>query len=93
MTWKNPKIGLQKSVGVDVQADEEKNASFRFAPGWLEVVAPDEAKVTVDGKSARERTVQVWEGLHRVEATVGHERASKTAEVVAGETTSVELRP
>ncbi len=91
VTFENKQIGLHKTMSADVIANEEHNASWRFFPGWLEVVAPDDAKVLVDGKVSAKRTLQVWEGHHRVEAVFGHQKTSKSVEVIAGETTSVDL--
>jgi hypothetical protein len=89
----NPKIGLHKVETVELQPGENKNVTYHFSPGFLEVVADDDAKVSVDGKPITNRTMQVWEGLHRVDAIYGHDKVSKSAEVIPGETTTIEVRP
>lgn len=89
----NNKIGLHKVETIELKPGENKNVTYHFNPGFLEVLANDDAKLTIDGKPISNRTMQVWEGSHKVEATYGHDKVSLSTEVLPGETTTVELRP
>jgi hypothetical protein len=51
---------------------------------------PETATVLVDGVKVKDRTVALWEGRHRIDVVFrGGQKASKTADVVRGETSEV----
>lgn len=88
----NKKLGFKRTVTVDVVSNEQTAARFAFSKGWIELDAPSGAKVLVDGRPVTGTHIQLWEGTHKVEAMFDDKRksrASRTAEVAAGMTTSV----
>ncbi|MBL8952373.1 MAG: PEGA domain-containing protein [Myxococcaceae bacterium] len=88
----NVKLGFKRTVTVDVISNEQTAVRFAFSKGWLELDAPANAKVLVDGRPAGGKQVQVWEGAHKVEALFDDKKKThtvRTAEVSAGMTTSV----
>jgi hypothetical protein len=89
---RNDKLGFKRAVFVDVLANQQTSVRFAFATGWIEIDAPEGAKISVDGKATPSRHVQVWEGVHKVEVTHSnkkHTHAVQTADVTASMTTSV----
>jgi hypothetical protein len=89
---RNDKLGFKRTVSVDVVPNELTAVRFAFSMGWIEIDAPDGARVSIDGKATTGRHIQVWEGTHKVEVTHSdkkHSHSVQTAEVTASMTTSV----
>jgi hypothetical protein len=89
---RNDKLGFKRTVSVDVVPNELTAVRFAFSMGWIEIDAPEGARVGIDGKATTGRHIQVWEGTHKVEVTHSdkkHSHAVQTAEVTASMTTSV----
>jgi hypothetical protein len=88
----NKKLLFKRTVTVEVQANEQTAVRFAFSKGWIELDAPKESTVNIDGRAVTGKHIQVWEGTHHVEAVHADKkrsRASRTVEVAAGMTTSV----
>ena len=89
---KNDKLGFKRTVMLDISANQQDAVRFAFSQGWLEIDAPKQSRVTVDGKVATGTHVQLWEGSHRVEVTHANKKKTRdvqVAEVTPGMTTSV----
>jgi hypothetical protein len=89
---RNDKLGFKRTVSVDVVPNELTAVRFAFSMGWIEIDAPEGAKVSIDGKATTGRHIQVWEGTHKVEVAHSdkkHTHAVQSAEVTASMTTSV----
>ncbi len=88
----NKKLGFKRTVTVDVVSNEQTAVRFAFSKGWVELDAPQGAKVLVDGKPVTGTHIQVWEGTHKVDAQFDDKkktRATRTVEVESGMTTTV----
>jgi hypothetical protein len=68
---------------------------FELGRGTLDVTAPDDAEVIVDGRLVGKGRVKVelWEGHHRVEAQLGASRVQERFEIARGETWTYAVTP
>jgi hypothetical protein len=92
----NKKLALKRTVTVDVTADGQSQARFAFSRGWLQIDAPADARVSIDGRSASSSRMQVWEGTHRVEVTYADKKKTRevqSVEVGAGATIRAKFAP
>jgi hypothetical protein len=90
VTVENKELGLKRTLTITAAAEERTFLRVEFARGWLSVDRPEGATVLVDGVKLKERTAAFWEGRHRIDVTFrGGQKASKTADVVRGETAEV----
>ncbi len=88
------RLGLKRTVELDVVAGRETEASTVFATGWVELHAKSGAAITVDGKPVSNKLLSLLTGTHRIEARFpGGGVASQTVEVVSGMTITVYLEP
>jgi hypothetical protein len=87
-------------TGIDVRRKVEVRGPatavrFVFGKGWLDVTAPSEAIVYVDGRriGTGNVKVQLVEGDHRVEVRLGQARASEQFQLIPGQTWTYEVTP
>jgi hypothetical protein len=64
-------------------------------PGFLDVTAPDEAEVFLDGRRIGKGSVrrEIREGAHRIEVRLGAARVAERFSVAPGETWTYEVTP
>ncbi len=90
ITVENPEVGLKRQVTIKASDEERTFLRLEFVRGWVDVDAPAGAKVSIDGVPAKGRTITIWEGRHRVDVVFANgQKASKSADVVRGETTQL----
>jgi hypothetical protein len=90
ITVENKDLGFKKTMTITAASEERTFLRFEFARGWVSIDRPETATVLVDGVKVKDRTVALWEGRHRIDVVFrGGQKASKTADVVRGETSEV----
>jgi hypothetical protein len=72
-----------------------RTAATRVAKGVLDVTAPPEAEVFLDGRRAGKGSVrrEIGAGAHRIEVRLGAARVAERFEVAPGETWTYEVTP
>ena len=90
ITVENKDLGLKRTMTITAANEERTFLRLEFGKGWVSIDRPESATALVDGAKVKDRTVALWEGRHRIDVVFrGGQKASKTADVVRGETSEV----